>query len=937
MLARCGALAVALFVFGLTASAAHASPYVHAHRGGSVVEGVPSFGENTMAAFEHSAAEGYVLELDVKLSSDAVPIVLHDATLDRTTDCTGAVAAKTAAELAACRVDILGTSGNSVQLEAGDPRLEPVPTLAELLAFARDAGAVINLEIKNIPIDPDFDGTDGFANAVVDEVIASGFPPSRLIVQSFWPPNLAVVEMRIATADTSLLTFQEVNGLPLPASDGGPAVADAAGFEWVSPQWSPSAAVIGEAHGLGLQVVPYTLNTEDEIGDAFDRGVDAVISDDPAMARRVIAVKEPDPPPPSPPPSEAECAASQASRTAAPIEAYQPVAGAPRVFAIQFKQELRHVTSYEAFRTKIECLIRDHVVPRMTPDRPNVVALTEDVGLMTIATGSRGAGARAIFANPDTAPGCNGAGQPCGALGALGAVTAAYGTQAAAYQTRFVGQMQPVSSAFVAATDTFARGWMQTFSDIARRYGVYILGSNNQTPFRQSRDPSEIPVFADPDLPAPESVFVSTEPTVYNEVFMWGPENVREEGPRPLRNAVAQNKKVPLTPIEEQLQLSPGPSTGPDAIENLRPYDLPGTGARIGFATSKPAFEYDGADSPTSFGQPLDAAIDPCADTAVHYMRCLDRLGTNLVMQDEANAGVWTGDSGEGNFTPLEWNRSTWRTAADPSVDFDYNVTPFMVGNLADLAFDGQTSITQRGLDTGPGCNYVGVSAFMRGPPENDPPHLEVYAGPKTEFVAIAPWVASDGPRHELRATGDRLTQGSGDRLENDYVETSIAADLPFPPRPRDSCATGAAVAGAGPGNGPGDGIVGTVSAGACSNRIVGTRSANRLRGTGGSDLLAGRGGADRIHARGGDDCVKGNRGRDRISGGTGDDVLHGNKGRDVIKGRKGRDRIFGGNHNDILRARDGERDLVNCGAGRRDVAIVDARDRATSNCEIVR
>ena len=787
-----------------------ASPYIHAHRGGSIVEGQPAFGENTMAAFRNAAELGFVLELDVKLSADGVPVVMHDTTLDRTTDCTGQVNAKTASELADCRVDTIGTSGNFLQLDPGDPRVEPIPTLAQVLAFARDAGATLNLEIKNVPTDADFDATDGFANAVIDEVIDSEFPPSRLIVQSFWPANLTAVESAIPAADTSLLTNHSNGGLPFPTNDGGPAFADANGYEWVSPQWSPSAAVIPTAHGLGLQVVPWTLNTEGEVADAFHRGVDAVISDDPAMARRVIAGESPDPPPPPPPPSAADCAAASASRTAPPIRSYDARPSAPRVFAIQFKQELRHVTTYEAFRTKVECLIQDYVVPSMAEGRPNVVALNEDIGLMTIATGSRGAQARAIFGDPSLSPSCPQLGVPCGTLGALGAVTAAYGPQAAAYQGRYAGTMQPVSSAFVAATDTFGRGWMQTFSDLAERYGVYILGSNNQSPFRESRDPSEIALFADPDLPAaPESVFVATEPAVYNEVFMWGPDDVRKEGPLPLRNAVAQNKKVPLTPTEETIQLSNGPRNGPDAIENLRPYALPGTDARIGFATSKPAFEYDGPDSATSFGQPLDPGIDPCSDTALYYMRCLDRLGTNLVMQDEANgggpppSGIWPSDSGEGNWQPLEWNRSTWRTVADPTVSFAYNVTPFMVGNLADLGFDGQTSITQRGLATGPGCSYAGAGEFLADAPESDPEHLRVYSGPKTEFVAMVPWVRPDGPRDELRETGAKLAPGSGDPLENDYLETAIVADLPFPPNPgRPSCfgSGGAPAAGGAPG-----------------------------------------------------------------------------------------------------------------------------------------
>ncbi|MDQ5808430.1 MAG: hypothetical protein M3320_07105, partial [Actinomycetota bacterium] len=331
----------------------------------------------------------------------------------------------------------------------------------------------------------------------------------------------------------------------------------------------------------------------------------------------------------------------------------------------------------------------------------------------------------------------------------------------ALYRKRFP-RMSPVSGAFVAATDTFARGWMQLFSDMAKRYDVYILGSNNQAPFRESTDPTEIASLADPDLPEPpRSVFVATDDAVYNEVFLWAPHDVREDGPRPLRNMVASNRKVPLTAIEEQIQLTPGPSTGPDAIENLRPYRIPGTEARVGFATSLPAFVYG------------PAGGDPCADTSKTYMRCLDALGTNLVMQDEANPGRWATDAGSGVWQPEEWLTSTWRAVADPTVGFDYNVTPHMVGNLADLPFDGQTAITQRGLRGRRTCTYVGNPTEQR------------------EFLAIAPWVSPDAPRDELRETSAKLAPGSGDALENDYVETAIVADLPFPPKPRRrSCAS---------------------------------------------------------------------------------------------------------------------------------------------------
>src|SRR5436305_2619792 len=181
-----------------------------------------------------------------------------------------------------------------------------------------------------------------------------------------------------------------------------------------------------------------------------------------------------------PPPTDAQCAAVRAHRSASPVLALDPRPRAPRVFAMQYKQEVRNVVDYAAFRTKIECLIRTDVVPSLARGRPNVVAFNEDVGLATIATGSRGAAARAIAAHP---PSCESQGVPCGTLAALGALDAGYARELAYYRARFP-QLSPVSGVFVAATDTFARGFMQTFSDLARRYGIYLLGPNDPAPFR---------------------------------------------------------------------------------------------------------------------------------------------------------------------------------------------------------------------------------------------------------------------------------------------------------------------------------------------------------------------------------------------------------------------------------------------------------------------
>ena len=445
---------------------------------------------------------------------------------------------------------------------------------------------------------------------------------------------------------------------------------------------------------------------------------------------------------------------------------------------MQFRQDLANVVSYRSFRTKVECMLLRYVVPHLAKTRPNIVAFSEDIGLMTLATGSRGAAARSIFREPVCAP------PPCGALGALGAITAAYSRPIDAYRARFPG-MGSLVAGFVGATDTFVRGWMRTFADLARRYDVYMIGSNAQAPFRRSTAPSDIAAFRDPDRPSPDGVYVATRGAAYNEAFVWGPRIVHRHRPRPLRNLVASNRKVPLTALEQGLGLSAEPTSGPAARANLRPYHVPGTRARLGIATSLPAFEYG-----SPFGKPLPAGVDPCSDVASYYMRCLDELGANVVIQDEANPGEWATDADSGTWQPLEWMGSTWRAVADRTVSFDYEVTPFLVGNLADLPFDGQTAIAQRAAASGRGCHFIGNARFEPNPPESDPASAKPYAGAKRQFLAVAPWVIKDAPRAKLRATASKLLAGSGSPLEDDYVETAAIADLPYPvDRTRPACA----------------------------------------------------------------------------------------------------------------------------------------------------
>src|SRR3954451_12982142 len=198
-------LLVAAVSAALAAPAA-AAPEIQAHRGGTVSNGKPTYSEETLQAYKHAAANGFVLEVDAKLTRDGVPVAVHDATLDRTTTCSGEVRAYTLTRLRSCRFDVLGSPGGGLRTRATKPAGR-IATIAEVLELARITGARVNLEIKNLPTDPDWDPTPGYANRVMDVVEAAGLRMSQLLIQSFTPANLDVAKRRLPHVATSLLTL----------------------------------------------------------------------------------------------------------------------------------------------------------------------------------------------------------------------------------------------------------------------------------------------------------------------------------------------------------------------------------------------------------------------------------------------------------------------------------------------------------------------------------------------------------------------------------------------------------------------------------------------------------------------------------------------------------------------------------------------------------
>jgi glycerophosphoryl diester phosphodiesterase len=230
-------------------------PLVLGHRGASA-----HAADNTIEAFEKAVAHGADgVELDVRFTADGVVMLTHDPDV--------------------------GEMGplihhNFATIRATHPE---IPTLDEALAVLGDL--VINVEIKNSPIDPDYDPTHEMARVVARWVTVNDIH-DRVVVSSFNPDTVAAVRV----ADDTILTAQLVDvGFDL--GKGVEAIA-AAGHSWVAPYVAdvvPDAMrLVDRARQAGLGVIVWTADDPDDIAVLAAAGVDGIISNDPRATLQVI-------------------------------------------------------------------------------------------------------------------------------------------------------------------------------------------------------------------------------------------------------------------------------------------------------------------------------------------------------------------------------------------------------------------------------------------------------------------------------------------------------------------------------------------------------------------------------------------------------------------------------------------------------------------------
>lgn len=258
-------------------------PYIHAKRPLNIAHrgGMGLWPENTIYAFNHAIeAGGDVLELDIWPAADGEIVVVHDETVDRTSDGTGQVG-----EMALKELKKLDFAFNFVGKKVGKPAFRgrgiTICTLDEL--FRHFPKAYFNIEIK-----PD---SPGFARKVIELVRKAGMT-DQVVITSFHEKTVKLVlqeATEIATAASRdeamsmyLLSKIGLGRLHQPVGKVYQVPVTYAGREVVTPSF------IKGAHSVGQEVYVWTVDTPSEMKRFLEMGVDGIITNRPDLFAKVL-------------------------------------------------------------------------------------------------------------------------------------------------------------------------------------------------------------------------------------------------------------------------------------------------------------------------------------------------------------------------------------------------------------------------------------------------------------------------------------------------------------------------------------------------------------------------------------------------------------------------------------------------------------------------
>jgi glycerophosphoryl diester phosphodiesterase len=216
--------------------------------------------ENTLAAFRLGAHYGYrAFECDVKLSADGVPFLLHDATLERTTNGQGIAGERSWAELS--------------QLDAGSwhSRIyagEPIPSLKAVAAFVQHNGFALDLEIKPTP------GLEAHTGAVVAQEVARLWHGQIQLplLSSFQPEALRAALDSVPALPRALL----LDTLPADAIELASRLRCVA---LITNHKLMDAHLVARIQATGMRAMVYTVNEPERAKQLLACRIDGLVTD----------------------------------------------------------------------------------------------------------------------------------------------------------------------------------------------------------------------------------------------------------------------------------------------------------------------------------------------------------------------------------------------------------------------------------------------------------------------------------------------------------------------------------------------------------------------------------------------------------------------------------------------------------------------------------
>lgn len=213
--------------------------------------------ENTPAGFAAAAAAGAAwVELDTRRSADGVVVVHHDAWI---------------------------TDGRAVrEVAAADLQAMGVWTFADVLARLPH-GLGVDVELKNLPGEPDYDADDDLAGLVAALLRDCGRP---VMTSSFNPATVQACREQLPHVPAGLLTTAGLRGT------AGVAIAREVGAQVYCPHVDTpelNAAAVGAAHAAGMAVLVWTVDELARAAELAEAGVDALCTNDPRALVRAFA------------------------------------------------------------------------------------------------------------------------------------------------------------------------------------------------------------------------------------------------------------------------------------------------------------------------------------------------------------------------------------------------------------------------------------------------------------------------------------------------------------------------------------------------------------------------------------------------------------------------------------------------------------------------